>query len=78
MEHNEILGLDQALKFINTTLVHRIGRISLYDILEIHKRVLGHVDPIEAGQLRTTQVLYSITIVFSICGFYSLQLCDTC
>ncbi|XP_071531786.1 protein adenylyltransferase Fic [Panulirus ornatus] len=59
MEHNEILGLDLALKFINTTLVHRIGRISLYDILEIHRRVLGHVDPIEAGQLRTTQVYVS-------------------
>ncbi|XP_045621603.2 protein adenylyltransferase Fic [Procambarus clarkii] len=59
MEHNEILGLDLALKFINTTLVHRVGRISLYDILEIHRRVLGHADPIEAGQLRTTQVYVS-------------------
>ncbi|KAG7169902.1 adenylyltransferase Fic-like [Homarus americanus] len=43
MEHNEILGLDLALKYINTTLVHRVGRISLYDVLEIHMRVLGHV-----------------------------------
>lgn len=56
MEHNEILGLDAALKFINTTLVHRVGRITLHDILEIHRRVLGHADPIEAGHLRTTQV----------------------
>ncbi|XP_064106342.1 protein adenylyltransferase Fic-like [Macrobrachium nipponense] len=59
MEHNEILGLDMALKYINTTLVHRIGRISLHDILEIHRRVLGHVDPLEAGHLRTTQVYVS-------------------
>ncbi|KAK7083091.1 hypothetical protein SK128_015197 [Halocaridina rubra] len=59
MEHNEILGLDMALKYINTTLVHRVGRISLYDILEIHRRVLGHADPLEAGQLRTTQVYVS-------------------
>lgn len=56
MEHNEILGLDLALKYINMTLVHRVGRITLHDILEIHRRVLGHVDPIQAGQLRTTQV----------------------
>ncbi|KAK4304777.1 hypothetical protein Pmani_014610 [Petrolisthes manimaculis] len=59
IEHNEILGLDAALKFINTTLVHRVGRIALHDILEIHRRVLGHVDPIEAGHLRTTQVYVS-------------------
>ncbi|XP_027222131.2 protein adenylyltransferase Fic isoform X2 [Penaeus vannamei] len=59
MEHNEILGLDLALKYINMTLVHRVGRITLHDILEIHRRVLGHVDPIQAGQLRTTQVYVS-------------------
>ncbi|XP_076029988.1 FIC domain protein adenylyltransferase [Oratosquilla oratoria] len=59
MEHNEILGLDLALKFINTTLVHRVGKISLQDILEIHRRVLGHIDPIGAGYLRTTQVYVS-------------------
>ncbi|KAK8377964.1 hypothetical protein O3P69_018701 [Scylla paramamosain] len=59
MEHNEILGLDLALKFINTTLLHRVGLITLHDVLEIHRRVLGHVDPLEAGQLRTTQVYVS-------------------
>lgn len=58
MEHNEILGIDLALKYINTTLVHRIGKITLRDILEIHRRVLGHVDPIGAGNMRTTQVSY--------------------
>lgn len=51
-EHNEVLGLDSALKFINNTLVHRIGAITLDDILEIHKRVLGFVDIFEGGRLR--------------------------
>ncbi|GAB0089032.1 Protein adenylyltransferase Fic [Sergentomyia squamirostris] len=55
-EHNEILGLDSALKYINASLVNKNDFISLKDILEIHKRVLGHVDPIEGGVLRTTQV----------------------
>jgi len=45
----EILGLDSALKYINNTLVHRIGAITLDDILEIHKRVLGFVDIFEGG-----------------------------
>nr|CAD7407217.1 unnamed protein product [Timema cristinae] len=56
MEHNEILGLDSALKYINATLVNRLGTISVKDILEIHRRVLGFVDPIEAGTFRRTQV----------------------
>ena len=48
MEHNEVLGLDAALKYVNQTLVDRVtGEISLQDILEIHKRVIGFVDPIE-------------------------------
>lgn len=48
--------MDAALSYINSTLLNRIGKITLQDILEIHKRVLGYVDPIEAGQLRNTQV----------------------
>ena len=59
IEHNEILGLDAALTYINSTLIHRIGAITLGDILEIHKRVMGFVDPIEAGRVRTTQVYVS-------------------
>ncbi|KAL0112398.1 hypothetical protein PUN28_012031 [Cardiocondyla obscurior] len=55
-EHNEILGLDAAMKYINATLVNRVGSISMKDILEIHRRVLGHVDPVEGGQFRRTQV----------------------
>ena len=56
MEHNEVLGLDAALSYVNSTLVQRIGRITKQDILEIHKRVLGFVDPVEAGKYRNTQV----------------------
>uniref|UniRef100_A0A182Q5G9 Protein adenylyltransferase Fic n=1 Tax=Anopheles farauti TaxID=69004 RepID=A0A182Q5G9_9DIPT len=55
-EHNEILGLDAALKYINATLVNKNDYITLKDILEIHRRVLGHVDPIEGGEFRRTQV----------------------
>ncbi|XP_017883128.1 adenosine monophosphate-protein transferase Fic [Ceratina calcarata] len=55
-EHNEILGLDAAMKYINATLVNRVGSISIKDILEIHRRVLGHVDPVQGGQFRRTQV----------------------
>jgi len=56
MEHNEILGMDSALKYINNTLVDKIGDITLHDILEMHKRVIGNVDPVEAGLFRRTQV----------------------
>lgn len=56
MEHNEILGMDAALKYINNTLVDKLGDITLADILEIHKRVIGNVDPVEAGLFRRTQV----------------------
>ncbi|XP_037911554.1 protein adenylyltransferase Fic [Hermetia illucens] len=55
-EHNEILGLDAAMKFINDTLVNKNDYITLKDILEIHRRVLGNVDPIEGGEFRRTQV----------------------
>ncbi|KAJ0182241.1 hypothetical protein K1T71_001610 [Dendrolimus kikuchii] len=55
-EHNEILGLDAAMKYINSTLLYRLRDITMGDILEIHKRVLGHVDPVEGGHFRRTQV----------------------
>jgi len=57
MEHNEVLGLDAALKYINQTLVDRVtGDIRMQDILEIHRRVIGYTDPSEAGMFRRTQV----------------------
>lgn len=33
-----------------------LGMITIEDILEIHRRVLGYVDPIEGGSFRRTQV----------------------
>ncbi|XP_071454869.1 protein adenylyltransferase Fic [Hetaerina americana] len=55
-EHAEIVGLDAALKYVNTTLAHSVGNVNLTLILEIHRRVLGFVDPLEAGRFRRTQV----------------------
>lgn len=57
-EHNEILGLDAAMKYINQTLLYRLRDISMVDILEIHKRVLGHVDPVEGGHFRRTHSFF--------------------
>ncbi|KAK3579104.1 hypothetical protein CHS0354_022125 [Potamilus streckersoni] len=56
VEQNEVLGLDAALSYINSTLLGKVGSLTLEDILEIHRRVLGYVDLIEAGRIRTTQV----------------------
>lgn len=58
-EHNEILGLDAAMKYINDSLVNRFGPILIKDILEIHKRVLGFVDPFGSGEFRRTQVRHT-------------------
>lgn len=55
-EHNEILGLESALRHIaDETLIHK-DVISVLDILEIHGKVLGHSNPNEAGSFRRTQV----------------------
>ena len=59
MEHNEILGMEAALKYINNTLIDKYGDISIQDILEIHRRVIGNVDPVEAGLFRRTQVSHT-------------------
>ena len=56
IEQQEVLGLDLALQYVNCTLVNRLGSITQEDILEVHRRVLGFVDPVEAGQLRQHQV----------------------
>lgn len=55
-EQNEVIGIDAALSFMNNTLLGKVGQLTLNDILEIHKRVLGYVDPTEAGRIRRTQV----------------------
>ncbi|XP_057600955.1 protein adenylyltransferase FICD isoform X1 [Hippopotamus amphibius kiboko] len=56
-EQNEVIGMHAAMKYVNTTLLSRVGSVSIGDVLEIHRRVLGYVDPVEAGRFRTTQVL---------------------
>uniref|UniRef100_A0A1I8F9E9 protein adenylyltransferase n=1 Tax=Macrostomum lignano TaxID=282301 RepID=A0A1I8F9E9_9PLAT len=56
LEHNEVLGLDAALMFLNSSLLRKPGPLLLNDLLEIHRRVLGYVDLQEAGRLRNTQV----------------------
>ncbi|GIX74176.1 protein adenylyltransferase Fic [Caerostris extrusa] len=39
-EHNEILGLDSALRFMNQTYVNHSRPLSLFDILQIHNESL--------------------------------------
>uniref|UniRef100_A0A8C4RAR4 Protein adenylyltransferase FICD n=1 Tax=Eptatretus burgeri TaxID=7764 RepID=A0A8C4RAR4_EPTBU len=55
-EQNEVLGIDAAMTFINATLAAHLGPVTPLDILEIHRRVLGPVDPAEAGRFRRGQV----------------------
>lgn len=55
-EQNEAIGVDAAMKYINTSLLSRAGTMDVSDILGIHRRVLGYVDPVEGGRLRTNQV----------------------
>ncbi|CAI2351527.1 unnamed protein product [Caenorhabditis sp. 36 PRJEB53466] len=56
-EHNEVIGMDAALRFLNCSLLSKEhDEISIDDILEMHRRVLGNADPVEAGRIRTTQV----------------------
>uniref|UniRef100_A0A3P8WLW7 Protein adenylyltransferase FICD n=1 Tax=Cynoglossus semilaevis TaxID=244447 RepID=A0A3P8WLW7_CYNSE len=55
-EQNEAVGIDAAMKFMNTTLLSTSAAITVSDILEIHRCVLGYLDPMEGGRLRTNQV----------------------
>ncbi|OCU01660.1 protein adenylyltransferase FICD [Xenopus laevis] len=55
-EQNEVIGMHAAMKYVNATLVSRIGSMTIDNLLEIHRRVLGYVDPVEAGRFRRNQV----------------------
>ncbi|NWI93684.1 FICD transferase, partial [Pitta sordida] len=55
-EQSEVIGMHAALKYVNTTLVPRLGSVGVADLLEIHRRVLGYADPVEAGRFRATRV----------------------
>lgn len=56
MEHNEIIGMDEALSYINTTLISKAASLDINDILQIHRRVYGFSNPFEAGVYRNSQV----------------------
>lgn len=64
-EHNEVLGLDAAIRYINQTLLYKpLNEYTVDDIKEIHRRVLGYCDPIESGQFRKHQVDNIILLFF--------------
>lgn len=54
IEHNEILGLELAMKYLKH--IASSDYISVVNILEIHRRVMGHVDPLKSGTFRNEQV----------------------
>lgn len=57
IEHNEILGLQLAMKYVKQ--LTRRSYISISEILGIHRRVMGHVDPIKSGTFRNEKVFIS-------------------
>lgn len=56
VEHNEVIGIDEALRYLNNTLGLSLGYLSVDHIKEIHLRVMGFNDPINAAQFRSSQV----------------------
>ncbi|CAG9855377.1 unnamed protein product [Phyllotreta striolata] len=54
IEHNEVLGLEKAMQYIK--LLVKADYIGLEQILGIHRRVMGHVDPITSGVFRDEKV----------------------
>lgn len=54
LEHNEVLGLEKAMQYVK--LLTRTEYIGVKEILGIHRRVMGHVDPIKSGVFRAEKV----------------------
>ncbi|KAG5876349.1 hypothetical protein JTB14_003671 [Gonioctena quinquepunctata] len=54
IEHNEVLGLEKAMQYVK--LLVRTDFIGIKEILGIHRRVMGHVDPIASGVFRDEKV----------------------
>ncbi|XP_015924682.2 protein adenylyltransferase FICD [Parasteatoda tepidariorum] len=54
-EHMEVVGVESALRYIDKQLVTK-DVITVFDILEVHKLVLGHVKPLIGGSFRQSQV----------------------
>lgn len=55
-EHNEIIGMDEALHFLNGTMLGAEHPLNVQTILDIHRKLLGHVEPEISGRYRTHQV----------------------
>ncbi|KAL1493145.1 hypothetical protein ABEB36_011261 [Hypothenemus hampei] len=54
LEHNEVLGLEKAMQYVK--LLTKSPYIGIKEILGIHRRVMGHVDPIKSGVFRDQKV----------------------
>lgn len=54
IEHNEVLGLELAMKYVKS--LSRKQFISVNDVLQMHKRIMGYVDPLTSGIFRNTKV----------------------
>lgn len=54
VEHNEVIGLELAMRYLKS--LASVEVIGIRDILEMHKRVMGYVDPLLAGVFRDEQV----------------------
>nr|CAI5843393.1 unnamed protein product [Callosobruchus analis] len=57
IEHNEVIGLEKAMQYVK--LLVRQDYIGINEILGIHRRVMGHVDPIASGVFRNKNVFVS-------------------
>lgn len=60
IEHNEILGIVNALQFVSDSLLCSTGPITISDILNIHEAVFSRVDPVNAGSFRKIQVYVGV------------------
>lgn len=54
VEHNEVLGLEKAMQYIKYLV--KEDYIGVREILGIHRRVMGHVDPLKSGVFRDEKV----------------------
>eukprot|EP00117_Sycon_ciliatum_P019991 scpid61261/ scgid17944/ Adenosine monophosphate-protein transferase FICD homolog len=57
-EHNDVLGLDLALTFVHQSTLKRL-ELTVEDVIELHQRIMGHSQPLDAGKFRDTQVFVS-------------------
>ena len=65
VEHNEVLGLSEALQFMNNTLLANFGDVTVENVKLLHKHVMGFAFPFIAGEFRSSQVLYLAFIYVS-------------